>query len=154
MSSLDPRINYLENVLGLKNVVGPLNSLLSKSQATTVALAFFIPKDASREAKGLARKISELSPLRPWILVEVDLNLGKNELERLFKMHTPRKALLFGESLFQLARVDDKAFYDYINESFKWANAEIYASHDLEDMCHGKNVKILKREVWQQLKSL
>ena len=156
LSMANPYVDYIKEVLGVDKVLASTDifSVVENSGAQALQVAFLVNQEISENAKSLVNKMSLMCPLQPAKVIYIDVRLGINELEKQLQDHGPNKALLFGEELFHLVKSKDANFFDYINSPIDFENVKIYASHDLEDMCKGPNVNLLKKQVWQQMKQI
>lgn len=144
---------YLREVLGLNRVLLPKQESLLNSEIS-VAVVFLVPKELSKSEEQLLKKMALACPLQPVKVLKSEPDLGRNEIEKHIKELAPTKVLIFSEKLFHVIKGKNDNFFDYISQSFPFANTQVYASHDLHDMCLGPNVNLLKKQVWQQMKQL
>ena len=156
MHAESPISHYLSEVLGISKTLMPTNTTftLDQEDEEKVAVVFIAPQDLSKSEEQLLKKMALACPEQPVKILNVDPLLGKNEIENRLVTLAPQKALIFGEKLFQVIKGDEGNFFAFINQSFNFANAKTYASHELTDMCKGPNVNLLKKQVWQQMKQL
>ena len=119
-----------------------------------VAIAFLAPNPLTKSEEQLLKKMALACPIQPVKILNLDPLLGRDEIEMRLKQLAPQKALIFGETLFHVIKGHDANFFAYINEAFEFAGVNLFASHELSDMCKGPNVNLLKKQVWQQMKQL
>ena len=97
--------------------------------------------------------MSSIFPKQPVSIMFVDPNWGKEEIFNQLKKFSSRSLLSFGGDLyFQMTSGTD--YYTHMNEPHSFFEIKCYTTHDIEDLCQGSNVDLLKKQVWQQMKDI
>ncbi|MCB0392092.1 MAG: hypothetical protein KDD58_12425 [Bdellovibrionales bacterium] len=145
--------NYLKDVLGIKSIL-LTQPVKESSSLQKAALVFIAPGELTPKEEHLLKKMALASPLQPVEILKVDEHLGRNEIEKRLNAFQAETALIFGEKLFHVIKGKESNFFAFINQSFSFAGVCVYASHELNDMCRGPNVNLLKKQVWAQMKQI
>lgn len=149
---------YLCDVLGVTHpfllpIAQKKNNFTLKTQKK-VALVMLAPSELAKNEQKLLKKMAQACPLQPVEILQINPLWGCNEIEKRVEQLAPQKVMVFGEELFHVVKGHDEPFFNFINQSFPFAGAQVYSSHDLKDLTQGPHVQMLKKQVWQQMKQL